>query len=250
MSNIPQEFSSCSKYQVVSETVYPYNRIVSLVFSHIFLDSCVNILSTTRSPEAFQFVDEYQKGLPPFPVDGPSETMCFADDLFESLMNKMRAGKITTKMPNQLWLCSTLYSVLEGEEAEKKEVICKVAAAKMRRMLNEGSVKTLNKLKNGLRLKLKVGTNNQASSTVDEHAKGKPDLNNILMNYNENDVMEYLLYLGVSIPNTSPQLKQICKPGVQMNLDLCMSFLGRGDKKGALTYLQAAQRIWKTGKPE
>ena len=293
MEEIPIEFSSCSKYLIVAESVHPYNRVVSLVFTHIFVESCTAILSTTKSPVAIQYLENFQKQIPPFPKDGPEETKYFADDLFDAISSSLRSGKINTKAPLQLWLCSILYSVLDGNEAAERETICKISAAKLRKLVLNGKIR---KALNNVPLKLKLPSqlkkdilmqndNNELAAhqnvpqTHDpsqsqpqtaqaqpqsqiSHTQSppqishqqtqpqKPDLNTILANYNENDVRNYMRFLGVEPPMGCPKVMASCKSIIQMNLDLCYNFLNRGDTKDALRYLKAIERIWRTGKLE
>jgi hypothetical protein len=48
--------------------------------------------------------------------------------LFETLQKKLRSGLINQLMSKSFAVCSILYSIIENEEAAKKEKICQKAA--------------------------------------------------------------------------------------------------------------------------
>lgn len=137
---LPGEIKRYAKYYYAAESISKYNKTVAQVLGHVFADYCVDeILPLTASPNAHRFITTYIQTLGPFPCDGPAETRYFANDLYDSLSAVLQSGKITKNLADQFWLCSTVYSVLDGEESEIREQMCRFAALSLRKLLSKQS---------------------------------------------------------------------------------------------------------------
>lgn len=135
---VPSELKRYAKYHYAAESISNYNPTASQVLRHVFSDYCTDeILPLTASPDVHQFLETYKQSLDPFPCDGPAEMRYFANDLYNSLLVALQSGKISLELPDQFWLCSTIYSVIDGEEAEIREQMCRYAAVSLKKLVTK-----------------------------------------------------------------------------------------------------------------
>lgn len=141
MEDIPSEFWPYASFIIAAETVKQYNPIAAQVLTQVFVDICQDYIQTTTSKKAQEFLTNLSNNLPEFPRDGPDETKLLADDLYDSICSSLRSGKLNTHIAQQFWLCGILYSVLAGDESEKRERICKITAARLKMILAKAEIK-------------------------------------------------------------------------------------------------------------
>lgn len=281
MEEIPPEFSPYASYIIAAENVKRYNPIAAQVLTQVFVDICQDIVSTTSNQNAHEFLKNLSNNLPEFPRDGPDETKLLADDLYDSLCSSLRSGKINTHIAQQFWLCSILYSVLAGDEAEKREKICKITAARLKILLSKAEIKKTPQNKPSTKIqtndkhqskeqssnikdlpklnektkpneaptqKSSAPSNLQKNSRPHPSTNATPTFESVITHYNEKKAIEYLKSIGVSVPSSVPMLNEKCRPSIAQKFDLCLSCLKQNDTEQAKLFLQAAQKSWKTGK--
>lgn len=279
MEEIPLEFRPYASYIIAAENIKRYNPIAAQVLTQVFVDICQDYVSTTSNQNAHDFLKNLTNNLPEFPRDGPDETKLLADDLYDSICSALRAGKINTHIAQQFWLCGILYSVLAGDEAEKRERICKITSARLKTILTKAEIKkapneksTFKKQENSNKQSKEQSSNStskdnekiksknneipvqkhSASTRPQKTAKPLPStittFESIISHYNEKKACEYLKSIGVNVPSSVPILNEKCRPFIAQSFDLCLSCLSQNDTEQAKSFLQAAQKSWKTGK--
>ena len=280
MEEIPKEFRPYASFIIAAENAKRYNPIAAQVLTQVFVDICQDIVTTTSNQNAHDFLTNLSNNLPEFPRDGPDETKLLADDLFDSICAALRSGKINTHITQQFWLCGILYSVLAGDEAEKRERICKITAARLKMILAKAEIKK--NLPNKSSVKRQESNNqpkeqsstakpktneapvqkNNVTAAPHKNTQPPPSTNtrpppstntapsfeSIISHYNEKKALEYLRSIGVSVPSSVPTLNDKCRPFIAQNFDLCLSCLSQNDTEQAKLFLQTAQKSWKSGK--
>jgi hypothetical protein len=242
----PPQFSSVAKYYFAAESISKYNPIVSVVLRHVFADSCTTILTTITSPSAQQFSETYHRTLSSFPLDGPDETRFFANELFKSLVTYLQSGKLSPQTPDQFWLCATVYSILEGDQALAREQLCRVTAVRLHRLLATG--------KRPPRAKMRTAPKRGADppgpadplmrSCLAPRAPALP----VAVALSPSDYAEKLGKLGVRIARSIPKAPPNATEAIQEGLDAGVALLQAGDRAGALARLRGALEIW-TARP-
>ncbi|OHT11058.1 hypothetical protein TRFO_03962 [Tritrichomonas foetus] len=287
IQDIPVDFHPYAHFIIAAEDIKRFNPIASHVLTQVFVDICQDVVHTTTNPAATDFLKNLTDNLPDFPRDGPEETKLLADDLYDSIRSTLRSGKVTKQTAHQLWLCGVLYSVLAGDEAIKRERICKISAARVRKMLLTSAISPdnttqqqqqpskLHHVNTELHMKSQKPSKNplktfQSSSKInkvnlngdqpnnaskntnnnlnDQNGDNGVSFESLMSHFDEAKAMQYLSALGANMSYT-PQLNEKCKPSIAQKLDLSLSCLARDDFEQAASFLNAAQRAWKTGKP-
>jgi hypothetical protein len=248
MPPIPPEFSSLAKYHFAAESISKYNPIVGIVLRHVFAHSCGD--SPSASPSAKQFLSSYSETLPSFPSDGPDEARFFANELFKSLQTYLQSGHLSPRTADQFWLCATVYSILEGDDAIEREQMCRAAAVRLQRVLAASKKKT-----GGAKLRrpqsVYVGGNGseegvdgslmrscvpgrKAPSVFPEPPVGKAP----------SEYVAQLAQLGVRIEGKVPKVSPENVAAVQEGLDTGLGLLRAGDSREALARFRAALELW------
>ena len=275
MNNIPKEFQEYGQYYNAAINLKRYNPIVSLVLTHVFIDNCQDIvLSSQTSESARNFLDKLKRNLPSFPRAGCEEVKIMANDLFISLRKHMREGNITSNIANQLWICNVLYSILNGDEAIKRERICKIAAVRINRLLGQLKKKNLHKQnppelhKPTEKPNAKPNPTKKHHSTIPQNLPSKQtqpaddnhkvhrkrrikpsvSLDSLLSNFDESNALSYLSSLGVKVPTSVPQLNHKTESSILQNLELSLSSIAKNDYNEAKNLLYEAKNIWKSSK--
>jgi hypothetical protein len=211
MSVVPPEFSQLAKYYYAAESLSKYNPIVTEVLRHVFGDSCADLVPTTASPAAREFAANYQKSLNVFPYDGPEESRLFANDLFATLCASLKSGRVSPALTDQFWLCGVVYSILDGDEAVRRERVCRIVAARLRRAFEA------------------------ARRPPDRAQLRKPALM-LRMNRPPDDP---------DLSGQSPPLKEAVRAAVTERVDLALKMVKAGSPGQALNYLKLALDLWR-----
>lgn len=210
----PPEYAPYNHFYFVAESLDKYNYTAALVMRHVFCNSCIDdIVPGIGDYRVAQYMERYQKSLPDFPCDGPTETKNFADEMFATLSDSLEKGRVTTTMPEQFWILSVVYSVLEGDEVLHRERLCRNAGARLLRAL----------------------------ATAKKPMPVIPDLSG---KYNAAKVDEYLAVLGIPVTSDIPELKPSCKSSVLEDIDAAIDLIRSGDRGGANNSLFRALNTW------
>jgi hypothetical protein len=222
MSAVPPEFSQLAKYYYAAESLSRYNPIVREVLRHVFGDSCADLVPTTASPAAREFAASYQKSLSVFPYDGPEESRLFANDLFATLCASLKSGRVSPALADQFWLCGVVYSILDGDEAVRRERTCRIAAARLLRAFN-------------------------AARRPPDRAQLRKPASMLRMNRQPEPALDdpELARLGVAVSAQAPQLKGAARAAVTERVDLALKMIKMGSTAQALNYLKLAVDLWK-----
>lgn len=246
MEDIPAEFKQFAAYLVAAEDVRRYNPIVSQVLTQVFVDICRDIAPQSKQSNIKEFMRNLTENLPEFPRDGPDETKLLADDIYDSLTSKLREGKVNPHIIHQFWLCGILYSVLAGDQAEKRERICKITAIRLRKAFESSRVTPplsspthAPKKSKSLPTESKILPPNPAP-----HTQLPVTFDSVINNFSENNAIEYLKTLGVHVPSSIPPLNQKFKSKVSQNLDLSLNSIRQNDMKQVKSYLVNANEFW------
>jgi hypothetical protein len=230
MSAVPPEFSQLAKYYYVAESLSKYNPIVTEVLRHVFADSCADLAPTTASPAAREFAASCQKSLNVFPYDGPEESRLFANDLFATLCASLKSGRVSPALADQFWLCGVVYSILDGDEAVRRERTCRIAAARIRRAFEAArrppDRAQLRKPATMLRMnRQRAPADVPAPWTAPEDPE--------------------LARLGVAVSGEAPPLRDAERAAVAERVDLALKMVKIGSRGQALNYLKLAVDLWK-----
>jgi len=223
---------------VVSKMYETVNPVVSQVFSHVFADSSFEIVEKSQNLELKKYFNEYMLHLGEFPIYGINEVLFSADDLYDSLVFTFRSGVYKKYMPRLLLVCATLYSIVQGTHSEDRERICKHTAARLRKF-HRNAV-------NALKERKETTERENIRIEAKRKTKAKFDKMNIANSNNPQEIREFLVFNGISIPSSVPQPK-IVKSIIQRQMDIAMMHLNKGDKSNALKILQKSLTIWNKG---
>jgi len=265
MTAIPKEFSHLRSYYNCGKTIEDISPTVSIVFYHVFIDYCKDILPTLNSQECNDFVEQFSGSLPIFPEDGPDEVRFVADELYEVLAEKYLSGKVYLKMPSHFYYCSMLYSIISGVVPEIREKRCRHVAARLLKWLK--TTKAFEKVEKSIRKKHKlakkeapkpVETTSEEPLPVPEeplsvlepvHIVPEPipeTLNQppiLPLDYNKEDLINYFSYYGIPLPK-SVAVPHNQKSDVMRYLDLGLNCLKLGNRDQGKVFLSLALSSW------
>ena len=251
MIQIPPEFRENAHYFYAGRALESVNKPTAIVLYHVFADRCKEIAEEIKSPDLMNFIEIYSSKLPPFPDNGTSEALFVANELYGALYEKIESGILNTKMNEQFSLCSTLYSILEGEFCMLRETKCRILASKFQILINQMKDYYKNEPLNA-----EIESEKEAKEIPQEECKKPEEVEipkiipqpTLGASYNVTAINEYLDYMGCDRTQKIPKCSETMRPLVQKYIDLGTSCIKRGDKKTGLNYLQRAKKAWTTGK--
>ena len=260
---VPEELKLYAKYYYAAESLLKYNPIVAQVLRHVFVDYCLDdIIPFTTAQRAHEFVQSYKKNLSSFPCDGPSETRYFANELYDSLISFLKSGKVGYKVAEQFWLCSIVFSVLDGEDAIHKEKTCRIAAARILRALNNARKSEPKPAKqsqktdadndfpnfDALRLVQSLRTTDSGSLRSQQTEPAKPTKPDFKLGYDDQAAVAFLASMGIKIESQIPPVKDAFKGQIAERLDMALTMSHMSNNESALRNLEEAAKLWKIGR--
>ena len=136
--NIPPEFKSLAKYLEAGLKIESINPAVCAWMKNFFYENCVGYTEEYPvSPQAQQFLQSFAATLPQNPPNGPQLAQEFADDFFASLNNQFNDGNLRYGMISDFQICALIFGTLDGEQNAANSNTCKLAAVKIKKMMNK-----------------------------------------------------------------------------------------------------------------
>jgi hypothetical protein len=241
----PPEFERFAKFYYAACAIMDYSPIAGHVLRHVFHDHVGEILPKVTSQQAKQFAESYERHLAPFPNDGVDELRYFAGELYEVLKGNLRAGKISPDIADQYYLCSTIYSVLEGDDCIARERKCRHVACRLNRLLKRATKRRPAGKSHG-QIDKKVIQEMMRSVQPMARVASQLVLPDFRKSFQENEITQFLMSCGVNIEKKSIPRDQDARAFIQQSLDNALDMMKNRKERQALECLRSALAAWES----